>query len=643
RSDLGFTGARITDLDGDGLGELAGHNGRRWLFVEWDGSRYVPVDSLLNPTRPDPTGNVLGHQLSDAVAEVMDLDRDGRPEFITTDADGDTFGAEVGPGGRLRVAWKVESDRYGTRPRFTPGDFDGDGQLDLVVLTHSFDSPRLDRTYDPPRLYLRRLVAAGDDAVTVRDSFAIEVPVTRFISFSATDLDGDGRDELVAATAPDLYVFSLLDGSWTLRFHRADSGIAPPDGTRAPVLVVADFDSDGARDVLVPMASGRTVWFRGNAPGNALAAQLRLMEARTGGRTFLAWTAPGADSVTVYGVPYVQGARLRLAATRHDTLTVGPMPGGDMPVAYELLPWAGGRAGQIRFFGRSVPAVIALTSATVSTRAVRLCFSMPLQPPLPGSVTLAAPDDPMRRFTVTSLQLVDGDHCVLASADVALPERVRVDYGDLRGREGFALLPATIVAIRSSSQARLVLLRGEVLGPQQARLTFSAPLDPSAARDLAAYRVTPRGRVALVAFDPARPSEVVVSLAGTTAGANGLATGVVVDRMRGADGEVLDADGRSVSLAAAAVDLSAVYAFPNPVRPHEVAAGVMIGGLPPQADVTVLGLTGAFVRRLEERDADGGLRWDLRDAQGRDVPSGVYLVRVTSGGQAALTKIAVLR
>ena len=86
-----------------------------------------------------------------------------------------------------------------------------------------------------------------------------------------------------------------------------------------------------------------------------------------------------------------------------------------------------------------------------------------------------------------------------------------------------------------------------------------------------------------------------------------------------------------------------MYAFPNPVRPNEVAAGVMIAGLPPQADVTVLGLTGAFVRRLEERDADGGLRWDLRDEQGRDVPSGVYLVRVTSGGQAALTKIAVIR
>ncbi|MGI9174770.1 MAG: hypothetical protein ACR2GR_05585 [Rhodothermales bacterium] len=50
------------------------------------------------------------------------------------------------------------------------------------------------------------------------------------------------------------------------------------------------------------------------------------------------------------------------------------------------------------------------------------------------------------------------------------------------------------------------------------------------------------------------------------------------------------------------------------------------------------------MKRLEERDCDGGIAWDLRDEQGSPVPSGIYLVRVEAPGErAVLRKAAVIR
>jgi hypothetical protein len=37
------------------------------------------------------------------------------------------------------------------------------------------------------------------------------------------------------------------------------------------------------------------------------------------------------------------------------------------------------------------------------------------------------------------------------------------------------------------------------------------------------------------------------------------------------------------------------------------------------------------------------LRWDGRDAAGRDCASGLYLVRVTAGGAAATAKAVLVR
>jgi hypothetical protein len=66
---------------------------------------------------------------------------------------------------------------------------------------------------------------------------------------------------------------------------------------------------------------------------------------------------------------------------------------------------------------------------------------------------------------------------------------------------------------------------------------------------------------------------------------------------------------------------------------------------PAQASVDVYDVGGRLVRRITGARLEAGensLRWDLRDAEGRRVRAGVYVLRLDAGGSVGETRVAVL-
>jgi hypothetical protein len=86
---------------------------------------------------------------------------------------------------------------------------------------------------------------------------------------------------------------------------------------------------------------------------------------------------------------------------------------------------------------------------------------------------------------------------------------------------------------------------------------------------------------------------------------------------------------------------SCAEVFPNPVRP-EFAGQVGIRGLVNNAYVKITDVAGHLV--YSTRAAGGTLTWDLNDAQGRRVRSGMYLVLTSDadGKNSCVSKVAVL-
>ena len=86
---------------------------------------------------------------------------------------------------------------------------------------------------------------------------------------------------------------------------------------------------------------------------------------------------------------------------------------------------------------------------------------------------------------------------------------------------------------------------------------------------------------------------------------------------------------------------SCAQAFPNPVRPG-FNGQVGISGLANNAQVKITDVAGKLV--YSTRATGGAVTWDLNDANGRRVRSGVYLVLSAdaNGSNGCVSKVAVL-
>jgi hypothetical protein len=134
--------------------------------------------------RPYNWGDTWGHPVKTAAA---DLDGDGRTEAVTFEEDGDRKWLLVLDGATGRVRHHVDTARFVTGPwerrdKVLVVDRSGCGRPDTVVLTRN--------TYGAVR-------AAAFDA-RLRHLWTANSPQSKAHKSQVVDLDGDGRDEIVA-------------------------------------------------------------------------------------------------------------------------------------------------------------------------------------------------------------------------------------------------------------------------------------------------------------------------------------------------------------------------------------------------------------------------------------------------------------
>jgi hypothetical protein len=213
----------------------------------------VAVDMLAglvlaaDPREPSGRMRLLAHVPHPCHVEAVDLDRDAHMDLLVAD-----LGAAK-PGDDLRgtVSWLRRLPEGGFAPvvlaaalprvaDVQPGDFDGDGDLDLVVAAFGWRAEggilllenRTERWSEP------RFVKHVLDERTG----AIHVPVT--------DLDRDGRLDFVALISQhhEAVVAFLGDGNGGFRKETIDQ--APHPGWGSSGLQLVDLDGDGDQDVL---------------------------------------------------------------------------------------------------------------------------------------------------------------------------------------------------------------------------------------------------------------------------------------------------------------------------------------------------------------------------------------------------------
>jgi hypothetical protein len=242
----------LADVDGDGLPEIVvGDLLGRVHVLRRDGT-YVRGWPVRIPGRADMPAIYGG-------VTAADLDRDGSPEVIVTQASGrvcvfDSDGS-VAPGWPVATTPAVDPPNVGAifgRPAV--GDVDGDGRLEIVATANDY------------RVYMwtanGRIARGWPRALDNRGRAGYGDPVL-------ADLDGDGRTEIIVTTdqgfsgPPRVYAFDAigrpLKGWPAILPQRCNAGVA-----------IGDLDADGKLEV-VAATVGTDAWICAwNSQGRSL-------------------------------------------------------------------------------------------------------------------------------------------------------------------------------------------------------------------------------------------------------------------------------------------------------------------------------------------------------------------------------------
>ena len=313
---------------------IRGLDGRPVLFEDAKtGREYEGYD----PNARDSDGNPIGEPTGRTRAVLFfDYDDDGDPDLWTAN-DGDrlhVYRNDSTPGKPhfTPVARRLGIDRVGNWMSLALGDYDGDGDLDVLVGNAGSarlsepppDSPSGDCAYHARfsrgtchPLLLRNdgetgggpsfvdvaqitAVSAGDGATQAAFASAGAYPFRPPKGLAAhtsgagavfLDADNDGDMDLIwPAADPTNGAAGLLLGDGVGGFAVAYDGEPGAPDTVAASAVAGDLDGDGYADAVVSGSGGALVLLNGNSDGNWLS--LRLV-----GRTALGEDGSNADGI----------------------------------------------------------------------------------------------------------------------------------------------------------------------------------------------------------------------------------------------------------------------------------------------------------------------------------------------------------
>lgn len=267
-----FPSILTTDLDGDGVKELCLEtHSRMWILDALTGKVRQFIGWDVKPA------NVRSYGL----VRFLDLNGDGREDFLCIGNFAQHHEVLLNEGGRLKLAWahgwddSVTTRKIATLwPEPPVADVDGDGKLELVVsMFGAEEEPRwVTRVYD---------------AVTG----AIKSRIPDRIATDLADLDGDGRAEMLAEVSTD-----------PTRAAVTAACLLKQNGNEWKEL----WREEGARSASLPQGSRQI--------GPTKVAEPLLV--RSGGGTRRLVQAGGAISLADYDPPVVRGPDLsRIKAT----------------------------------------------------------------------------------------------------------------------------------------------------------------------------------------------------------------------------------------------------------------------------------------------------------------------------------------
>ena len=233
-----LSGGKIADLDDDGKKEIVGidnNNNRILIFENRGNNLYDRIAELANQTEGK---NVFALDFA-----IDDFNADGNDELIVGDSEGDIFIYTGTANNTFHLQWQTRLDVDEIRLLIS-GDLTGDGKPEFVV--GGTVSPPDVSSASPIWKFLV-FTYTSDKYLPIWEQ-AIAPYRLNGNSLAIAELDGDGTNELVIITQPNLYVMKWDATTFVPTFHQKVA--------ETPVLFTADLNKNGFHELYVNAEEG---------------------------------------------------------------------------------------------------------------------------------------------------------------------------------------------------------------------------------------------------------------------------------------------------------------------------------------------------------------------------------------------------
>ncbi|MDE0018751.1 MAG: S8 family serine peptidase [Candidatus Poribacteria bacterium] len=245
----GKWGITIADADTDGTPEIfTRDNTTNTISVdEADGdNNYHDTATLENPT--------LGENRISANFAIGDFDGDGQTDILIGDSDGDIFIYEAIGNNQYRHTWTTTLPE-GSPELFAAGDMDGDGKAEFAVCARAgtkVGAIELDNRYH--HWLLTVFKSDGND--TYRPVWTQRIRDVRDggNGMAIADANNDGRNELCIAVAPNFYLVQYDGVDYRPIWHHSATNTFNP--------IVVDINGAGTNVLLFNSNNTLTVFDR---------------------------------------------------------------------------------------------------------------------------------------------------------------------------------------------------------------------------------------------------------------------------------------------------------------------------------------------------------------------------------------------
>ena len=627
-SNLGnsFYAAKLADTDNDGSPELLTKNFEDYFIFEKVGGEYVQSATL-----EDVTAGYVG-SLAPRVL-VDDFDGDAKPEIIFGDYDGDFIVFEHAGGNNYNPVFVDSTYLEKAGELLTKGDFDGDGQPEFFVATHSALLRNDDFEYDTPYWWLRIFKASADNTYqVVWEDYFYDLDTDGFNAATAGNLDSDAADELVFSTYPRTYLIDFEAGNYHLDWFQY--------GALQTHHVIGDFNGNGISEFSMGLTD--SVWFFEKDLNYAGPTSTPLLRGQVTGpnSTRLEWApSPNSTEYLIWRGPYIPGnTTVFLIDSSSSTFYQDAGLQSETEYLYVVLSK---NPGLVPAYGQEFSNPVYLTPHNLNRADTAFSLSQN-QLKVNFSEKVRAKESDKSRFLLNGQYYpfsindggTNGKHLI-----VSFTEGFQVGSNTLLIDTNFRdvrtgpLDPGTALQIfeyQPQPEDFMFLTWWTARDEKTAELWFDRPTSASALNP-ENYIVRPHGRITGVSFVNGDPGRVQISLENAVLGALGNPISITVVTVLGVDGVAIHPkEGNTATFSENKPNLNEVYVYPNPVLLNQTFEGLRFANLTRRAIVYIYNANGRKVNVLGETDGDGGITWDMNDQGGNKIKPGVYLFRVVS-------------